>query len=442
MTDRTICVSGEGQAGCLQQEQRLGEKERQAEDEYTGRNKRSAQVDGRTPRQILPGATIGILGGGQLGRMIALKAREMGYRIVTLDPAADSPCGQVADVAFTGPLDDLAIAREMARVSDVLTYEFENVSDELVQVLQREAYLPQGGEILRTTRHRIREKTALQAIGIPVAPWRPVGSREELRQAVAELGLPAVLKTATGGYDGKGQYVLGELSDIEKAWQTLGSAGRADWSKEETGVETQSAASGSELVLEGWVDFAKELSVIAARNPNGEVRTFPTAENIHRENILHQSIVPARIPAETDRAAQELAKRIAEELDVVGLIAVEMFWQEGSLLVNELAPRPHNSGHYTIDACATSQFEQHVRAICNLPLGETRLLTPVVMVNILGEHVEPVLAKANRLGDGIKLHLYGKAEAKRKRKMGHLNVLGRTVEEALAKIEQLGIWNG
>jgi 5-(carboxyamino)imidazole ribonucleotide synthase len=371
---------------------------------------------------IRPGSTIGILGGGQLGRMIALKAREMGYRIASLDPAADSPCGQVADKEFVDALDNLETARQLAAAADVLTYEFENVSDEMVKILEQEAYLPQGGKVLQQTRHRIREKMALEAAEIPVAPWRPVRSAADLTQAVAELGLPAVLKTATGGYDGKGQYVMRQESDVEQAWKSLGGG-------------------AVELVLEAWVSFDKEISVIAARNPNGEVRTFPTAENIHRDNILHMSFVPARIPAEADQAAQELAQKIAAELDVVGLIAVEMFWQEGRILVNELAPRPHNSGHYTMDACVTSQFEQHVRAICNLPLGDTKLLTPVVMVNILGEHVQPVLDKAHLLNGGIKLHLYGKAEAREKRKMGHLNVLAPSVEDALKTIERLEIWS-
>ncbi|MFC4766908.1 5-(carboxyamino)imidazole ribonucleotide synthase [Effusibacillus consociatus] len=375
-----------------------------------------------TGQKILPGSTIGILGGGQLGRMIALKAREMGYRIAVMDPTEDSPCAQVADKNFVGPLDDVNVARQMARCSNVITYEFENVSDEMVRVLEQEAYLPQGGHVLHITRHRIREKTALESIGIPVAPWRPVYSREDLKKSVSELGLPCVLKTATGGYDGKGQYVLRQAEEIETAWETLG-------------------AGKKELVLEGWVNFDKELSVIAARNPSEEVRTFPTAENVHRENILHLSIVPARISEEADRLAQELARRIAEKLDVIGLIAVEMFWKEGTLLVNELAPRPHNSGHYTMDSCVTSQFEQHVRAVCNLPLGDTTLLTPVVMVNILGEHLQPVLEKMDLLANGIKLHLYGKEEAKEKRKMGHLNVLAQSIEEALETIDKLRIWH-
>lgn len=382
----------------------------------------SQPVDSKRIRRILPGQTIGILGGGQLGRMIALKAREMGYRIVTMDPTPDSPCGQVADLEFTASLDDVETAREMAKHAAVITYEFENVSDQLVQTLQREAYLPQGSHLLYVTRNRIREKTALQQAGIPVAPWRPVYTWEDLQKAVESLGFPCVLKTASGGYDGKGQFVLRQPADIDLAWSQLKAADR-------------------EWVLEGWVDFTKELSVIAARNGNGEVRTFPTAENIHRENILHLSMAPARIPEKVNVQAQELAQQIAEELNVIGLIAVEMFWAEGRLLVNELAPRPHNSGHYTMDACVTSQFEQHVRAICNLPLGDTRLLTPVVMANLLGQHLQPFLDRADQWGKSIKVHLYGKAEAKKNRKMGHFNVLASTVEEALNIIENLQMYS-
>jgi 5-(carboxyamino)imidazole ribonucleotide synthase len=357
--------------------------------------------------------------------MIALKAREMGYRIVTMDATSDSPCGQVADMEVVAPLDNLEGARQLARQSDILTYEFENVSDEMLRILETESYLPQGLQLLRTTRHRIREKLALQAAGIPVAPWRPVTAYEELEGALEELGVPCVLKTATGGYDGKGQFVIRSQQDAKKAWEQL----------------SNPFHNHPELVLEAWVPFDLEMSVIAARSPSGEVRTFPAAENIHVDNILHQSIIPARVSPAVEEQAQQLAKTIAERLNVIGLIAVEMFVVEDQIWVNELAPRPHNSGHYTMDACMTSQFEQHIRAICNLPLGDTRLHTPVVMVNILGEHVEPVLRQLGAMDGTMKLHLYGKHEAKHKRKMGHLNVLAPTVEEALQRIRELGIWN-
>lgn len=373
-------------------------------------------------KQIKPGSTLGILGGGQLGRMIALAGRAMGYRFVTMDPTVDAPCGQTADKQIVASYDDVEAAMQLASVSDVISYEFENVDAQVAEVLESHAYVPQGSRLLRITQNRISEKTAIREIGIPVAPFRVVGSLQDLQAAVAELGLPAVMKTATGGYDGKGQWVLRSEDELAEAYETL-------------------AKAGTELIVEQFVPFQMELSVIAARNPDGELAVFPAAENIHRENILHLSIVPARVPAEVKTRAEEIARTIVEKLDVVGLIAVEMFLTaDGQLYVNELAPRPHNSGHYTMDACVTSQFEQHVRAVCNLPLGSTELLSPVVMVNILGEHLQPVLDQIDKLPRTAKLHLYGKAESKAKRKMGHINVLAPTVEEALTHVDELKIW--
>lgn len=371
---------------------------------------------------IQPGSTIGILGGGQLGRMIALAGRAMGYRFVTMDPTEDAPCAQTADRQIVASYDDVDAAMQLASLSDVISYEFENVDAQVAEVLESRAYVPQGSRLLRITQNRIREKTAIKDMGIPVAAFRVVASLEDLQSAVRELGLPAVMKTATGGYDGKGQWVLRNEDELEEAYNTLSKA-------------------GTELIVEQFVPFQLELSVIAARNPSGELAVFPTAENVHQDNILHLTIVPARVPEEVKVRAEEIARTIVEKLDVVGLIAVEMFLTaDGDLYVNELAPRPHNSGHYTMDACVTSQFEQHVRAVCNLPLGSTELLSPVVMVNILGEHLQPVLDRIDRLPRSAKLHLYGKAESKVKRKMGHINVLAPTVDEALERIEQLRIW--
>lgn len=381
-------------------------------------------------RTILPGATIGVLGGGQLGRMMALAGTNLGYRFVTLDPTPDAPCGQVAR-QITAGYGDIEAARQLAAQADVITYEFENVDAGVAAALSGESYVPQGSELLYTTQHRLREKRAVEAAGARVAPYAAIGSEADLRAAVGRFGVPCVLKTATGGYDGKGQWVVRSGSDEElaEAYKTL-------------------SAAGTELVLEQFIHFEKELSVIAARSPRGEVKAFPVSENVHADNILHLSIVPARIPQEVQAEAERLAIRIAESLQVVGLIAVEMFMAEnGELFVNELAPRPHNSGHYTMEACRTSQFEQHVRAICNLPLGDTELLTPVVMVNVLGEHVEPLLARmggddeaAKKLGVTPKVHLYGKHEAKSKRKMGHINLLTKDVQAALAWVEQTNIW--
>ncbi|RNB77201.1 5-(carboxyamino)imidazole ribonucleotide synthase [Brevibacillus panacihumi] len=374
-------------------------------------------------KQIKPGATIGILGGGQLGRMIALAGRAMGYRFVTMDPTPDAPCGQTADEQIVARYDDVEAAMRLAAASDVISYEFENVDAQVAEVLESKSYVPQGSRLLRITQNRIREKTAIQEMGIPVAPFRVVASLADLQQAVRELGLPAVMKTATGGYDGKGQWVLKSEEELAEAYETL-------------------AKAGTELIVEQFVPFELELSVIAARNPDGDLAVFPTAENVHQDNILHLSIVPARVSDDIRERAERIALTIVEKLDVVGLLAIEMFLtRDGKLYVNELAPRPHNSGHYTMEACATSQFEQHVRAVCNLPLGSTELLTPVVMVNILGEHLQPVLDRIDALPRRAKLHLYGKAESKEKRKMGHLNVLAPTVEEALGLIEKLEIWS-
>lgn len=372
---------------------------------------------------IKPGATIGILGGGQLGRMIALAGRAMGYRFVTMDPTEDAPCGQTADRQIVARYDDVEAAMQLAAVSDVISYEFENVDAQVAEVLESQAYVPQGSRLLRITQNRIREKTAIQEMGIPVAPFRVVASLADLQEAVRELGLPAVMKTATGGYDGKGQWVLKRDEELEEAFGAL-------------------AKAGTELIVEQFVPFELELSVIAARNPDGELAVFPTAENIHQDNILHLTIVPARVSEEVRERAEKIARTIVDKLDVVGLLAIEMFLTaDGQLFVNELAPRPHNSGHYTMEACVTSQFEQHVRAVCNLPLGSTELLSPVVMVNILGEHLQPVLDRVDELPRSAKLHLYGKAESKEKRKMGHLNVLAPSVDEALHLIDKLEIWS-
>ncbi len=379
-------------------------------------------------RTLLPGSTIGILGGGQLGRMMANAGSAMGYRFVALDPTPDSPTGQVAE-QIVAAYDDREAARELAKRSDVITYEFENVDADVAAMLMSESYVPQGSELLYTTQHRLREKRAIEAAGVRVAPYREIRSEDELREAVAAFGTPCVLKTAMGGYDGKGQWVIRSTDEIAEAYGTLSRA-------------------GVQLVLEQFIRFEKELSVIAARSPQGEIKAFPPAENIHVDNILHLSIVPARISEDVQREAERLAIRIAEGLGVVGLIAVELFYTaDGELYVNELAPRPHNSGHYTMEACRTSQFEQHVRAVCNLPLGDTALMSPVVMVNVLGQHVEPLLGlmgrrdeAAERLGAAPKVHLYGKKEAVFKRKMGHVNVLAPSVEAALDWIQETNIW--
>lgn len=398
---------------------------------------------------ILPGQTIGILGGGQLGRMIALEGRKMGYRFAVLDPGPDSPTGQVADTQLVAEFTDVEAAEKLAAISDVITYEFENVDAQVAKTLEEQSYVPQGSELLRITQHRVLEKSTLQKHGIPVTPFAPVHTWDEFRAAIEALGVPAVLKTSTGGYDGKGQWLLTAATDLESVWEQASRLVQNAGAGAQTNVRTDSHA-GAEtrasdlapLIVEKFVNFQREVSAVVARSVRGEIAIFPIAENIHKDHILHLSIVPARIDAQLEQSARELAGKIAEALNVIGLIAVEMFvTEDDGLYVNELAPRPHNSGHYTYDACMTSQFEQHVRAVCNLPLGPTTLLTPVVMVNVLGEHVAPLLEKMPSMPGNMKVHLYGKKEAKPKRKMGHINVLADNVDLALEEIASLGIWS-
>ena len=371
-------------------------------------------------REIKPGQTIGIIGGGQLGRMMALAAKAMGFRIAVLDPVPDCPCAQVSDEYIMGAYDDTKALAKLAKLSDVLTYEFENISAEALDWLDSESYLPQGTNILKIAQDRVAEKKAIAAAGLKVAPFRVVKSRECLRAMLEELGYPAVLKTARGGYDGKGQAVIRSEADVESAEELV-----------LQGI----------CVLESWVHFKKEISVIVTRNPTGETSVFPPAENIHVDNILHQSIVPARISIEAEEKAVQMAIMLAEELGVTGTLAVEMFLAENDeLYINEIAPRPHNSGHYTIEACEISQFGQHIRAVANMPLASTALLKPAVMVNILGEHQGKLVDKMGALKDWH-IHLYGKKEPKPQRKMGHITILRDNVDEALREIKESGIWN-
>ncbi|AGE62509.1 5-(carboxyamino)imidazole ribonucleotide synthase [Bacillus subtilis] len=362
---------------------------------------------------IYPGAVIGIIGGGQLGKMMAVSAKQMGYKVAVVDPVKDSPCGQVADVEITAHYNDREAIRKLAEISDIITYEFENIDYDALHWLKDHAYLPQGSELLLITQNRETEKKAIQAAGCEVAPYSIVKTKDELKQAVQELGLPAVLKTCRGGYDGKGQFVIKEAAQMEQAAALL-----------EHGT----------CILESWVSFKMELSVIVVRSVNGEISTFPTAENIHHNNILFQSIVPARVEKGIQQKAADLAGKLADELNLVGPLAVEMFLTEdGELLVNELAPRPHNSGHYTLDLCETSQFEQHIRAVCGLPLGKTDLLKPGMMVNLLGDEVKLVEEDPELLKEA-KLYIYGKHEIKKGRKMGHITFMKQPEDEWIQEI--------
>jgi 5-(carboxyamino)imidazole ribonucleotide synthase len=368
---------------------------------------------------VLPGAVIGIVGGGQLGRMLALEARRMGYRTLVLDPGEDGPAAQVCDGHLRAPLDDPDAIRELARRSDVVTLEWENADVDALRALPDDVRLHPGPHVLETAQHRVREKDAARRLGLPTAEYRAVDTLEGLRAALAEIGAPAVLKTARWGYDGKGQAVIRAPDEAEAAFTAVGGP-------------------GPELILEAFVPFRMEVSVVVARTEAGETASFPVGENAHEGGILDTTVVPARIPEGVAREARRIAEAMAEGLGVVGVLGVEMFLEEdGTLRVNEVAPRPHNSGHYTWEACTVSQFEQQLRAVCGLPLGATDLLRPAAMANLLGDHVGDGVGRpetAEMLRDpAVALHLYGKAEGRPGRKMGHLTVLADTPEEALER---------
>jgi 5-(carboxyamino)imidazole ribonucleotide synthase len=361
---------------------------------------------------IPPGATIGVLGSGQLGRMFAIAARRMGYRVHTLSPDYDSPTGQISDLEVMASYDDLDAVSEFARRVSVVTFEFENVPAATAEAAARCAPVRPAGTILHTTQQRIREKAFLQSVGLPTTPYREVHSLEELERAVSELGCPAVLKTAEFGYDGKGQFRIDSAERVTEAWNAIGR---------------------KEAVLEAFIDFDREISVVAARGDDGQFVHYGAIENQHSRHILDLSIAPARVPEAVAREAVEMAHCVLDRLGVVGVLCVEFFvTRDHKLLINELAPRPHNSGHLTVDACVTSQFEQQLRAVCGLPLGSTAMHRPAAMANLLGDlwtNGEPNWPAACAFPQ-VKLHLYGKLEPRPGRKMGHLTALNTDPEEA------------
>ena len=362
---------------------------------------------------ILPGATVGVLGSGQLGRMLALSARQMGYRVHTLSPEQDTPTGQVADREVVAAYEDLDAVRDFARQVSVVTFEFENVPARTAEAVTEIVPVRPGGHVLHVAQNRLREKTWLSQHGIPCAPFRHVRTLPELQAALRELGTPAILKTAGFGYDGKGQVRLKSVGEAASAWEALG---------------------GQECVLEGFVNFEREVSVVAARGVGGEFAHYGVIENAHRDGILDLSVCPAPgVSPRTEEEAVAITRAIFEGLDVVGTLCVEFFLTPGgNLLVNEMAPRPHNSGHLTIDAHVSSQFEQQLRAVCGLPLGSTQRHCPSAMAQLLGDlwqTGEPDWAAALAMPN-VKLHLYGKHEARPGRKMGHLTALADTPEEA------------
>ena len=367
---------------------------------------------------VAPGQTLGILGGGQLGKMIAIEARRLGYRVKVLDPDPACPAAEVAEVV-QGAWSDPAAALELAIGCDVVTLETEHVPYAVLAEVEHVRSLRPSAQVLRTIQDRKNQRQFLRRHDLPQTRWASVDNVPELHQALRDIGVPAILKRRTGGYDGRAQVRIYAAEEAEAAWRSLGEA---------------------PCILEGFVDFRAELSVVLARSANGEIRFFAAAENVHKNGILHTTVAPARFAPGVLSAAEDLATRAAVVLELVGVLAVELFLtHDDALLINEMAPRVHNSGHFTLGACATSQFEQQLRAVCGLPLGSQHQHAPAAMVNLLGDlwaHGEPdflpVLAEPR-----AHLHLYGKRVAHAGRKMGHITVLAETTDEALVIAERL-----
>ena len=382
----------------------------------------SEETNGRIER-LMPGSTIGIIGGGQLGRMMALSARYMGFRVGVLDPTPDCPTAQVADFQIVAEYDDKTAIHDLAVKSDVLTYEFENVDADAIDEVRGLAAVPQGTDLLRVTQDRVNEKQFINDHGTATAPWRAVNNFDELDAALDEIHYPAVLKTRSGGYDGHGQTVLRSDADLEQ-------------------VRARGDRGGGfpPSILEGFVDFAFEASILVSGNGTDFV-TFPIVRNEHRNNILHMTIAPATVSETVARKAHELALRLAKGFELAGTLAIELFvTKDDDVIVNELAPRPHNSGHYTIEACSFDQFDAHVRGIAGWPLEQPKLLSPAVMVNVLGQHVEPTRVL---IADHPEwnVHDYGKAEVRHDRKMGHITVLTDDTAKTMADLEATGCWD-
>lgn len=371
---------------------------------------------------IIPPHKIGIIGGGQLGKMMSVAAKQMGFHVTILDPIEDCPAAQVADNQIIANYDDVSGISKLVKESHVTTYEFEHISSEILIQLASDGFkISPDPQTLKVIQNKLIQKEYLKEKSIPVPRFLPVSKKEDVERAIELFGFPVLLKACTGGYDGKGNYLIKEQSDIDKGLQFL---------------------QNCPLMVEAFIDFSHEVSVMVARSQWGEIVTYPLSENEHRDNILIKNIVPARIAEGISKKSRDIASKVMEVFEGVGIFCVEMFvTKNGDVLVNEIAPRPHNSGHYTIEASITSQFEQHIRAITGLPLGRTDLLTPVVMTNLLGDenYSGPAAiigcSKALRI-PGLRLHFYGKKETKPKRKMGHITVIAPTIEEALIRSEE------
>lgn len=362
---------------------------------------------------ILPPKTIGIIGGGQLGRMMAIEAKYMGYRVAVLDPTPNCPTAQVADKHIVGNYDDLEAIKELTAESDVVTYEFENVDLEAAQYIESKGKLPQGAYPLEVTQNREIEKTVLSDLGLPVAPFAIVKTKEECETILKDAPLPSVIKTCRGGYDGKGQFKIESEADFEDALAFM--------DPNET------------YIIEQWIPFDKEISVVFSCTADGNFKMFPIAENDHKDHILSETTAPAEISESVYNKAVVAARTIADSMLIVGTFTLELFVVKDGIFINEMAPRPHNSGHYTIEACNISQFKQHIRAICGLPLTEVKLHNKAKMINVLGEDMSLALRALENQPEAF-VHLYGKAEVKEKRKMGHVTFIADSYEK-LTKVK-------
>jgi 5-(carboxyamino)imidazole ribonucleotide synthase len=364
-----------------------------------------------------------MLGGGQLGAMFAAAARRLGFRVAVWDPDPDAPAHQWAEHSFPDPFEDDEAYHRFADLVTVVTYEWENIPIRLCERLETKRPVRPATRILRVIQDRIEQKSHLRGHGFPVPAFRVAASPDELMVA-GELGYPCICKTATAGYDGKGQWRINGANDLARLQAELRAAAR----------------DGCRWIVEEWLDFERELSLVVARSVQGEVRVYPLVENLHQDGILRQTTVPADVPSATASEAAAMAERLVSQLDGIGVFCLELFlMRDGRLLINEVAPRPHNSGHYTLNACTVSQFEQQVRAVCGLPLGEVRLLTPAAMVNLIGDEVEQVRTQPH-LGrllslPGAAMHLYGKRTVRARRKMGHVTFLAQQQQTAVARAE-------
>lgn len=373
---------------------------------------------------LLPGATLGMLGGGQLGRMFTIAARNMGYKVIVLEPDVSSPAGQLADKHIIAAYDDADALAQMSDECDVITTEFENIPADVLNKLAESVPVHPSADAVEKAQDRIVEKAFILSCGLLPVPYGIINTQSDIVEAVKDITFPAILKTARFGYDGKGQQTINSANDVEAAFKEAGQV---------------------PCVLEQRIDLDCEISVVLGRNQHGDSHSFPVAENIHRDGILYQSICPANVDENIITAAQAAAKRLADKLDYIGVLAVEFFvTKQGELLVNEMAPRTHNSGHFTIDACLTSQFEQQVRMICGLPFGDSKLLIPVVMTNMLGDlwiNKSDVMSQPKWQSilenNSSKLHLYGKAEARKGRKMGHYCTMADSTEDAQKQADEI-----